>query len=88
MDFELRKDGYYYNKDGKDLGVINWRLTDGVMEMTHTFVDPSLRGQGIAMKLLEAAVAYAKANNYRMKPYCSYVVRTIDQVPGGRELVV
>ncbi len=88
MDFELRKDGYYYNKDGKDLGVINWNLRDDVMEMNHTYVDPSLRGQGVARKLLEEAVKYAQENDYRMRPLCSYVVRTIDDVPGGRELVV
>lgn len=88
MELELRKDGYYYDKDGKNLARIQWKMDGDVMVMTHTIVDPVLQGQGAAKKLLVQAVDYAKENNYKMRPVCSYVQKFLDTVPGGKELRV
>jgi len=38
-------------------------------------VDPSLRGQGIAEKLVDAMVEEMKEQNKKIKPTCSYVVK-------------
>lgn len=38
----------------------------------HTFVDDSLRGQGVAKHLLDAAAAFARSKNARIIPLCSY----------------
>jgi len=51
-----------YNYDGKDKMIIN-----------HTEVDPSLKGQGIGYKLVEAAVMFARENQIKILPLCSYV---------------
>ena len=42
--------------------------------INHTFVDDSLRGQGVAGKLIEAVVEYAKKNDKKIRPQCSYAV--------------
>ncbi|MGE9289874.1 MAG: GNAT family N-acetyltransferase [Puniceicoccales bacterium] len=39
----------------------------------HTVVPEELRGQGIAARLTEAALQYAKENHYTVIPQCSYV---------------
>jgi len=55
------------------LCVAIYRLSDGVMRMTHTEVPPMLEGRGIAAKLVAAAVEHARANGLRIAPLCSYV---------------
>ncbi|SPL70736.1 GNAT family N-acetyltransferase [Acinetobacter stercoris] len=39
----------------------------------HTWVDDSLRGQGVARQLLDAAVAFAREKQVKIIPICSYV---------------
>lgn len=51
----------------------------GVFTINHTFVDPSLRGQGIASKLVEAAVDEINARNGEVKATCSYAVKWLDE---------
>ena len=40
----------------------------------HTWVDDSLRGQGVARKLLDVLVAFARKKNLKIIATCSYVV--------------
>lgn len=58
--------------DGR-LCVADYRLRDGEMVMTHTFVPPELRGRGIAEKLVRAALDHAQREHLRVVPACSYV---------------
>ena len=60
------------------LAEITWAERDGVMIMDHTYVSDALRGQGVAKKLLDAAADYARTNNLKMKPLCSYVVAAFE----------
>lgn len=46
--------------------------------MSQTVVSPELRGQGIAGKLFEAGVKYARENNYKIVPVCSYIVKKFE----------
>ena len=40
----------------------------------HTWVDDSLRGQGVARQLLDALVLFAREKNLKIMATCSYVV--------------
>ena len=44
-----------------------------------TYVDPSLRGQNIAKQLLDRLAEYARENNLKILPTCSYVVKAFDR---------
>ncbi|MBW9235511.1 N-acetyltransferase, partial [Leptospira santarosai] len=59
---ELGHDAYAFvhEKDGKTLGEITWTLLGDVMVMDHTFVSPSLRGQGVAKQLLDRSANFAR----------------------------
>jgi predicted GNAT family acetyltransferase len=48
--------------------------SNGVMAIDHTLVPPALEGRGIAAKLVERAVADARAEKFKIQPICSYVV--------------
>ncbi|MHA6252652.1 GNAT family N-acetyltransferase [Oceanobacillus sp. CAU 1775] len=44
----------------------------------HTYVSDELRGQGIAGKLLEEVVQYARSNNKKIKPLCVYAKQKME----------
>jgi uncharacterized protein len=49
------------------------RTGEQVVVIDHTEVDEVLRGRGVARKLLDAAVAWARATDTMIIPSCSYV---------------
>jgi predicted GNAT family acetyltransferase len=62
-------------------------LEDGdTIVMTHVGVHPDHRGQGVAAKLTEVALEYAKGKSLRVIPMCSYVATYIRRNPQYAEL--
>lgn len=64
---------FYVEHDGVRLGeMVYVRSSEGTVNVEHTEVDEALRGQGIARKLLDALVAWARATGTRVQATCSY----------------
>ena len=63
-----------YVKDAEDkiIALVTWQLKDGTAVVDHTFVDESLRGQGVASKLMQEAVSYFREKGYKTYGICSY----------------
>lgn len=73
---------YALNEDGRLVAEITFPMTaPGVYTIDHTFVDPSLRGQGTASQLVQAALEQIKANGGQVEATCSYAVRWLEQHP-------
>ena len=51
----------------------------GVFVIDHTFVDSSLRGQGIASKLVQAAVDEIKKRGGQVQATCSYAAKWLSE---------
>ena len=68
-------------EDGKLLAEITFPTgEDGVADIDHTFVDESLRGQGVASQLVRAAAAELRAQGKRAKTsekYCAGIFCSI-----------
>lgn len=84
MNFEFVELGgdafaFQHKQDGKMLAEITWTLLADVMVMDHTYVSESLRGQGVAKKLLDRAAEYAREQGYKMEAVCSYVVTAFER---------
>jgi predicted GNAT family acetyltransferase len=84
MEFQYKELGhdayaYVYEKDGQNLGEITWTLLGDVMVMDHTFVSPTLRGEGVAKNLLDQAAEFAREKGYKMEAVCSYVVTAFEK---------
>ena len=47
---------------------------EGVVVVDHTYVDPSLRGQGIASQLMHEVSNHAKSLGYKVVATCPYAV--------------
>lgn len=49
--------------------------TPDTINANHTFVDDSLRGQGVADKLYQALIHFIQAKKLTLHPTCSYIAR-------------
>ena len=72
---------YIESEDGTLLAEATFPIRDGTAVLERTFVDASLRGQGIAGKLIEEAVSVIRASGLRARPVCSYAVRWFSEHP-------
>jgi predicted GNAT family acetyltransferase len=65
----------------------DYRIADGKMILPHTVVPPALGGRGIAGKLVEAALARARAEGLIVVPACSYVAAYMQRHPEMQDLL-
>jgi len=70
-----------HDEDEELLAELTYIRTDGWMTLPHTWVHRSLRGQGIARKLVQAAIDLARAEGLSARPVCSYVQRVFAAEP-------
>ncbi len=54
-------------------------IESNIYDINHTFVDPSLRGKGIARKLVEKAVDQISKKNGRVVASCSYAKKVLEK---------
>lgn len=73
--------------EGRLLAEVTFPTRDGVAVIDHTFVDTSLRGQGVAGQLLQAAADAVRAQGRKARPVCSYAVRWFEQHPEQADLL-
>ena len=79
MDFITEKDRIYAtDPSGNVIAEVTFPSEDGVSTIDHTFVDPSLRGEGIAGKLVKLAADKILAEGNKIAATCSYVQRQRD----------
>ncbi|MFN3872531.1 MAG: GNAT family N-acetyltransferase [Ignavibacterium sp.] len=71
--------------DGEE-SFVEYSLYDKVMNLYHTYTPPQLRGKGLAEKVVRAAIEYAKENNLKVIPSCSYVALFLRRHPEYSEL--
>lgn len=67
--------------DDKPIGELDFDITDHVMNAYHTGVRSEYEGQGIAAKLVDALVAYAKEKQLNVMPTCSYIKAKFERSP-------
>jgi uncharacterized protein len=68
------------------IGRLTWITRDGARVAEHTLVPPEIGGRGVAGKLVEALIADAREQGFRIVPTCSYVAAAFDKHPEWAEL--
>lgn len=63
------------------IGRLTWVQKDGVRVAEHTIVPREIGGRGVAAQLVEALVADAEAEQFRIVPQCSYVAAQFERHP-------
>lgn len=77
------KSGYFKAEvDGKKVGMMsyNW-ANEHRINIVHTGVEKEYMGRGIARAMVMEGIKYARENNIKIVPMCSYVRYVFEQDP-------
>jgi len=72
---------YEWRIDGELAAVAEYDLRPGRIVFTHTEVDPSFEGKGIAGRLAKAALGDARARGLEIVAQCPYIAEYIRRHP-------
>ena len=89
MEFQ-KSEGRIFAQDetGKLVAEITFpTVAEGVADIDHTFVDESLRGQGVAGELMQRAVDSLRASGRKAVATCSYARKWFDQHPEQKDVL-
>lgn len=90
MDFKQTQSRIFLEgEQGQALAYVDFPVIgENIVELTHTVVDDSLRGQGIAGKLMEAFYNRMKRENKKVKLSCSYAVKYFEKNVEKQDIIV
>lgn len=78
--FEVKDNKVSYYEENELLAYVTYPFIDqNTVLIDHTFVDPVLRGKGIASKLLEEAYNDIKSRGLKAKLSCTYAINYFDK---------
>ncbi len=79
---------YNNNADGTLAAEITWETAanGAIIVIEHTFVNPELRGQGIAAQLVQKVVDLARSENKQILPLCPYAKKSFINTPEYADL--
>jgi hypothetical protein len=77
--FEWQEDGH--------TAVLEYEFEDGAMALVHTGVPHAIEGRGIAAKLAQYALEYAREHQIQVIPYCLYVQAYLKRHPEYKDVV-
>ena len=72
---------------GKNKAVLIYMIKAGLFILLHTEVPPAFEGRGIAGKMAQTALEYAKDKGLKVRSYCSYTTRYIERHPEYQDLI-
>lgn len=88
MEFQHEPDRIFaVNQEGETIAEVTFPISDGVATIDHTFVDDSLRGQGVAGVLVRSAVEQIRSAGLKAHPTCSYAVKWFSEHPEHGDLL-
>ncbi|MHB1110910.1 MAG: GNAT family N-acetyltransferase [Devosia sp.] len=72
--------------DGSEAEMTYRQLDPGTIIADHTGVPPAHRTKGIALKLVETAIADARRDGFKIVPQCTYVAAQFRRHPEWSDL--
>lgn len=80
---EENKDGgrFYIDEDNNNVAEMTYhKLRDNVIMINHTWVSDTLKGKGAGKQLVSKGVEYARKNNLKVIPRCSFAKTLFDKI--------
>ena len=68
-------------------GYISYQEREGALVYDHTIVPQELGGRGVGSALVKHALNYARKNDKKVVPQCSFVAAYIEKHPEYQDLV-
>jgi uncharacterized protein len=84
---DVRRSRYEITTDGRVVGVADYVNEGNVFVFPHTEIEPSMRNQGLAAKLVQGALDDVRARGGTVVPQCWYVAQFIDGHPEYADLL-
>ena len=86
MDIQFKIDAhkrgsFFIDQEGRQVAELDFEVKDGILNAYHTGVRPELEGQGIAGRLFDEMVRYAREKGYMVMPSCSYILAKFRRRP-------
>lgn len=82
------KGAFVIDRDGRRLATMTYSLAGDIVIIDHTEVDDALRGTGAGVRLVAAAVEWARAENRRVIPLCPFARSVFDRKPEYADVLV
>ena len=80
---------FYIDDNGERLGEMRYLVRDNtVMNIYHTEVSDKLQGHHMGEKLVEAGVKYARENNFKILPTCTFARSAFNRTPAYDDVLV
>jgi uncharacterized protein len=76
----------YWTED--QVSFVTYNLKNDMLVLFHTEVPEQLSGKGIASKLADYVLNYAKDHNYKIKVYCPFITKYIERHPEWKAYMV
>jgi len=89
-DLEVRHNEKFHRFEAgepSNLAKLNYHPAATAVEMVHVEVPPEYQGQGLAGKLAEAALNWARQQNLKVIPSCPYVKGYLGKHPEYSDLL-
>lgn len=82
MDFKTKSNRIYATDSSENvIAEITFPTKGNISTIDHTFVDPSLRGQGVAAKLVQLAADKIIADGHKIAATCPYALSWFKEHP-------
>lgn len=91
-DFTVTRDGeatgaFVLHEAGRDAGRLDFHLSGQVLVIDFVLVDPRLRGSGLGVRLVDAAIAWARETGRTVRPHCGYAARVLRRDTAYRDVL-
>jgi hypothetical protein len=79
---------FFIEREGQRLAWQTYsRVDEHLVIVDHTEVHPKLEGLGVARRLLDATVAWARATGTKLSVTCPYATRQFEKDPSIRDVL-
>lgn len=76
-----QRGAFFIERDGTRLAEMTYSVGGAIAIIDHTDVDGALRGTGTGARLVEAAVAWARAERMQLMPLCPFAKSVFEKNP-------
>lgn len=88
MGYKVNYNSVIYEVDGRKVAFIEYpEYKNGVVNITHTYVTDSLRGNGVAGLMMKLVVDHLDRTNRKAKVTCSYAIEWFKKNPSASKVL-
>ena len=71
----------------RKVGRLDYRVSGPVIQIDYVFVDGALRGHGLGVRLVDAAVDWARDTKRTVRPICGFAARVLRSDPRYQDVL-